>query len=126
MSSRFPAGVLSVGTNFQAYMKVLCDELFGRSSFVASIIWQKRTSPEKSDAADALLETTVELIQQAVSAQIQTSPEHTVTPTQAQKIVAEVKEKVSGDKDLGDVFRENEMPLTAWMLYQTEETHRAA
>ena len=27
-------------------MKVLCDELFGRNSFVASIIWQKRTSPD--------------------------------------------------------------------------------
>ena len=77
----------------------------------------QQTGMQKSDTADALLETTVELIQQAVSAQIQTSPEHTVTPAQAQKIVAEVKEKVSEDKDLGTVFRENEMPLTAWMLY---------
>ena len=77
----------------------------------------QQTGMQKSDTADALLETTVELIQQAVSIQIQTSPEHTVTPAQAQKIVAEVKEKVSEDKDLGTVFRENEMPLTAWMLY---------
>ena len=30
----------------QAYMKVLCDELFGRHKFIASIIWQKRTSPD--------------------------------------------------------------------------------
>lgn len=29
-------------------------------------------------------------------------------------------------KDLGDVFRENEMPLTAWLLHKTEETHRVA
>jgi len=27
------------------YMKVLCDELFGRSNFIANIVWQKRTSP---------------------------------------------------------------------------------
>ena len=27
---------------------------------------------------------------------------------------------------MGEVFKENEMPLAAWMLYQTEETHRAA
>lgn len=86
----------------------------------------QQTGMQKSDATDALLETTAELIQQAVTAHIQTAPEHTVTPAQAQKIVVEVKEKVSENKDLGTVFRENEMPLTAWMLYQTEETHRAA
>lgn len=86
----------------------------------------QQTGIQKSDTADALLETTAGLIQRAISTHIQTAPEHTVTPAQAQKIVAEVKEKVSEDKDLGTVFRENEMPLTAWMLYQTEETHRAA
>ena len=37
---------ISIDDDEQAYMKVLCDELFGRSSFVASIIWQKRTSPD--------------------------------------------------------------------------------
>ena len=81
---------------------------------------------QKTDTADALLETAAELIQQAVSAHIQAAPEHIVTPANAQKIVNAVKEKVSEDKNLGDIFRENEMPLTAWMLYQTEETHRTA
>ena len=37
---------ISIDDDEQAYMKVLCDELFGRSHFVASIIWQKRTSPD--------------------------------------------------------------------------------
>ena len=37
---------ISIDDDEQAYMKVLCDELFGRNSFVASIIWQKRTSPD--------------------------------------------------------------------------------
>ena len=37
---------ISIDDDEQAYMKVLCDELFGRSSFIASIIWQKRTSPD--------------------------------------------------------------------------------
>ena len=36
----------SIDDDEQAYMKVLCDGLFGRASFVASIIWQKRTSPD--------------------------------------------------------------------------------
>lgn len=37
---------ISIDDDEQAYMKVLCDELFGRSSFIASIVWQKRTSPD--------------------------------------------------------------------------------
>ena len=86
----------------------------------------QQTGMQKTDTADALIEKTAELIKQAVVSHIQTTPEHTVTPAQAQKIVAEIKEKVSEDKDLGEIFKENEMPLMAWMLHQTEETHRAA
>ncbi|MCL2825245.1 MAG: site-specific DNA-methyltransferase, partial [Polyangiaceae bacterium] len=28
------------------YLKVMCDEIFGRANFVANVIWQKRTSSE--------------------------------------------------------------------------------
>ena len=86
----------------------------------------QQTGIQKTDTADALLQKATELITEAVTAHIQTSPEHTVTPAQVQQIVAEVSEKVSEDRDLGDVFRENEMPIAAWMLHQTTETHRAA
>lgn len=86
----------------------------------------QQTGMQKTDTTDALIEKTAELIQQAVISHIQTAPKHTVTPAHTQKIVAEVKEKVSEDKDLGVIFKENEMPLTAWMMYQTEKTHRAA
>ena len=86
----------------------------------------QQTGIQKTDIADALLQKATELITEAVTAHIQTSPEHTVTPAQAQQIVAEVSEKVSEDRDLGDVFRENERPIAAWMLHQTTETHRAA
>jgi len=37
---------ISIDDDEQAYLKVLCDEIFGRRNFVASIIWQKRTSPD--------------------------------------------------------------------------------
>lgn len=37
---------ISIDDDEQAYMKVLCDELFGREHFVSSMIWQKRTSPD--------------------------------------------------------------------------------
>ncbi len=50
---------ISIDDDEQAYMKVLCDELFGRAHFVASMIWQKRTSPDMraviSDGHDYLL-----------------------------------------------------------------------
>jgi hypothetical protein len=32
------------------YLKVLCDEVFGRGNFVANIVWQKRTSRENRAA----------------------------------------------------------------------------
>ena len=86
----------------------------------------QQTGIQKTDTADALLQKATELITEAVTAHIQTCPEHAVTPAQAQQIVGEVSEKVSEDRDLGDVFRENEMPIAAWMLHQTTETHRAA
>ena len=41
---------ISIDDNERDYLKVLCDELFGRSSFVASIVWQKRYSRENREA----------------------------------------------------------------------------
>ncbi len=85
-----------------------------------------QTHIERSEVTDTLIKTATELIQNEVQNHIQHSPEHTVTPVEVQKIVETVKKKVEDDKDLGDVFKENEMPLAAWLLYKTEETHRAA
>ena len=86
----------------------------------------EHTQLQKTAATDALLKKATEIISTEVAQHIQHTPAHTVTPAQAQQIVETVKQKVSEDKDLGNVFRENENPLAAWILYQTEETHRAA
>jgi adenine-specific DNA-methyltransferase len=37
---------ITIDDNEAHYLKVLCDEVFGRSCFVANIIWQKRYSPD--------------------------------------------------------------------------------
>ncbi len=37
---------ISIDDNEAHYLKVLCDEIFGRVNFVANVIWQKRTSPD--------------------------------------------------------------------------------
>lgn len=84
------------------------------------------TQLPKTDTTDALLKEAAEIIKTEVCHHIQHTPGHTVTPDQAQQIVETVKQKVTEDKDWGEVFKENEMPLATWMLYQTEETHRAA
>lgn len=86
----------------------------------------QQTGLQKNDDTDSFLKKTTELIQKAVTKHIQTAPGHTVTDTQAKKIVEDVKKQISEEEDLGDIFKENEMPLAAWMLHQTEETNRAA
>lgn len=93
-------------------------------TFLAAVYDQ--TQLPQTAAMDTLLEEAAGLISAEVSHHIQHTPGHTVTTEQAHQIVETVKQKVSGDRDLGEVFRENELPLAAWMLQQTEETHRAA
>lgn len=84
------------------------------------------TQIERTEQTDAVISRAQTLIRQEVSRSIQTEPEYTVTPQTAQKIVDTVAAQLSVDKDLGVTFHENEMPLAAWMLYQTEQTHIAA
>ncbi|MGZ0135369.1 DNA methyltransferase [Priestia megaterium] len=51
---------ISIDDDEQAYLKVLCDEVFGRNNFVNNIIWEKRYSPTNdskwlSDSHDFIL-----------------------------------------------------------------------
>jgi adenine-specific DNA-methyltransferase len=41
---------ITIDDNESHYLKVLCDEVFGRNTFIANIIWQKRTSRENRAA----------------------------------------------------------------------------
>ena len=83
------------------------------------------TKIEKTEKTDALIKKAVGLIKTEVVKHIQHTTTHTVTSEQTQQIAETVRQKVAEDKDLGQTFKENEMPLTAWIFYQTEETHRA-
>jgi type III restriction enzyme len=85
-----------------------------------------KTGIQKTEQADTLLKQSAKLIRRAVTKHIQSDPSHTVTPAQAKQIADEVSQQISQDKDLGDVYKENETPLSAWLLFKTEETHRAA
>lgn len=50
---------ITIDDNEAHYLKVLCDEVFGRANFVANVVWQKRTSPDNrlrlGDAHDSIL-----------------------------------------------------------------------
>ena len=39
---------ITIDDNEAHYLKVLCDEIFGRANFVASVIWRKNYSPKSS------------------------------------------------------------------------------
>lgn len=50
---------ITIDDNEAHYLKVLCDEIFGRQNFVANVIWQKRIGPDNrlplGDAHDHIL-----------------------------------------------------------------------
>ena len=51
---------ISIDDDEQAYLKILCDELFGRENFVCNVIWEKKYSPQNdakylSDCHDFIL-----------------------------------------------------------------------
>jgi adenine-specific DNA-methyltransferase len=51
---------ISIDDNESHYLKVMCDEVFGRMNFIANVIWQKRFSPNNtsqfiSDSHDHIL-----------------------------------------------------------------------
>lgn len=51
---------ISIDDDEQAYLKILCDEVFGRSNFVCNVIWEKKYSPQNdakwlSDSHDFIM-----------------------------------------------------------------------
>ena len=51
---------ISIDDDEQAYLKVLCDEVFGRNNFVANVIWEKKYAPQNdakwlSDSHDFIM-----------------------------------------------------------------------
>ncbi len=51
---------ISVDDDEQAYLKILCDDIFGRNNFVCNVVWEKKYSPQNdakwlSDSHDFIL-----------------------------------------------------------------------
>ncbi len=86
----------------------------------------EQTGMERTDVADSLIKLAAEVIRAEVVQNIQQASQHTEAPVPVQKITEILKEKVQEEKDLGDVFHENETPLASWILRNAEEVHKAA
>lgn len=83
------------------------------------------TQIQKTQETDLVLKQVAEKIYEKVSEQIQASSSHAVTAEDEKKIAECVKKELAEDIDLGETFRRNVDPISAWTDYQTKEIHRA-
>lgn len=83
------------------------------------------TKIEKTQETDVVLKQVTEKIYEKISEQIQTSSRHAVTEEDEKTIAECVKKELLEDADLGEAFRRNADPISAWTDYQTKELHRA-
>lgn len=84
----------------------------------------EETGLGRSVQTDELFEKVKEDITQAVVRAIQEGKTTDVTDLQKKEITARVEKKITEDKDLGEIYKENENPLSAWMEQKIETTHR--
>ena len=82
------------------------------------------TNVERTEKTDALLIKAKELITAEVAKKIQSEPQQIISHSQVKEIVNTVTQQVYEDKDLGETFKENEMPIATWMERQAKETHK--
>ena len=83
------------------------------------------TKIEKTQETDSVLKQVTEKIYEKISEQIQTSSRHVVTEEDEKTIAQCVNRELAEDVDLGEIFRRNAAPISAWTDHQTKEIHRA-
>ena len=84
----------------------------------------KSLNLERTDSVDEMIDKSSELIQKELAKEIQQSKTIDVTIDQKKNAVSRVKETVKEDKDLGEIFRENEEPFSHWFDEIVEEVHQ--
>ncbi len=83
------------------------------------------TNIPESEETDNLIKTADNMLQQEVIKHINSSPGHTVSPSDEHCIVAAVAEKLAKSEDLAVTFSRNENPFTEWMVERTREVSHA-
>jgi putative type III restriction-modification system, R subunit len=86
----------------------------------------KSLNLEKTGIVDKVIDMSSKLIQKELGKEIQRYKSVDVTVDQKKNVVNRVKEAVKEDKDLGEVYRENEDPFSHWLDEIVEEVHQEA
>lgn len=84
----------------------------------------QETGIMRSSCTDELFEKAKETITHEVVIAIQEEKTVEITEFRKKEIAAKVEKKIAEDKDLGEVYKENENPLSVWMEQKVEKTHR--
>lgn len=84
----------------------------------------EETGITRSIQTDELFEKVKEDIAQELVHTIQEGKTTEVTDLQKSEITAKIEKRITEDKDLGEIYKENENPLSAWMKQKVETTHR--
>ena len=80
----------------------------------------EKTKIARSEKTDRLIKDANSRIRRRVIDEVQKEAGKPIERSRLHQIVGSIKTELEEDKDLGQIYRENEMPLMAWMLEQTE------
>lgn len=80
----------------------------------------------KNEKSDELIDKAVSLVKEEVAKEITASKKVEISKEQKKKITDKVAYKIKEDKDLSEVFKENENPFYHWLDNTVEETHQTA
>ena len=73
-----------------------------------------------------IIDTAVNFVQEEIAKEIHSTKTVEISKEQKNKIFKKVAERIKEDKDLSEVFKENENPFYHWLNNTVEETHQTA
>lgn len=80
----------------------------------------------KNEKSYELIDKAVSLVKEEVAKEITASKKVEISKEQKRKIAEKIADKIKEDKDLSEVFKENENQLYHWLDNTVEETHQTA
>lgn len=80
----------------------------------------------KNEKSDELIDKAVSLVKEEVAKEIIASKQVEISKEKKKKITEKITDKIKEDKDLSEIFKENENPFYHWLNNTVEETHKSA
>lgn len=79
---------------------------------------------EKGEKTDNLIDTATDIIKQEVVREINKNNKTDISEEQKEKVVIKVREKINDDKNLADVYKQNENPFYDFLNETVEKVHK--